>query len=199
MTGYFTVTEGTEAQRRDIAALLPHLDRVSPAIAELTITAWVTVWKSSGYARPEDFPYTLLAPGYRLMDHVAEVTELGVMLAEYRELRWRESFDPAVLVPTLILHDVDKPLLYERHDGSARYSELAADVPHGVLGGFLLRELGFDERIVSIVSTHAANAPFHSSRDEGWILHYADFYSCDHALRTQGESGATPFYQRHLA
>lgn len=198
MSGYFTVTEGTDADRGHITGFLPHLDRVPAEVAEKIVTAWVTVWRSSRYARPEDFPYTLLAPEYRLMDHVGEVTELGVLLAEYRERRWQEPFDPEVLVPTLILHDVDKPLLYEPRDGAIVVSELAGEVPHGVLGGFLLRELGFDERIVSIVSTHAANAPFHSSRDEGWILHYADFYSCDHALRTRGVPGATPFYQRHL-
>jgi putative nucleotidyltransferase with HDIG domain len=199
MSRYFTITDGTEADRRRIAAFLPHLDRVSPALAEKTITAWLTVWRSSAYERPEDFPYTLLAPTYRLMDHIAEVAELGVLLAEYRERRWHEPFDPEVLVPTMLLHDVDKPLLYEPKDGAVVASALAGEVPHGVLGGILLHELGFDERVVSIVSTHAANAPFHSSRDEGWILHYADFYSCDHALRTHGEPGAVPFYQRHLA
>lgn len=198
MSGYFTVTEGSAADRAEIAGLLPHLDRIPGELAEKTITAWVSVWRSSGYARPADFPYTLLAPRYRLMDHVAEVTELGLLLAEYRQRRWREEFDPALLVPTLILHDVDKPLLYEPRDGAIVSSALAAEVPHGVLGGFLLREVGFDERIVSVVTTHAANAPFHSGRDEGWILHYADFYSCDHALRTHGNSGAVPFYQRHL-
>ena len=199
MSGYFTVTEGTDADRRRVMEFLPHLDRVPGPVAEKVVTAWVTVWKSSRYASPEDFPYTLLAPAYRLIDHVAEVTELGVLLADYRERRWQEAYDPAVLIPTLILHDVDKPLLYEPRDGEIVSSELAGEVPHGVLGGFLLRELGLDERIVSIVSTHAANAPFHSSRDEGWILHYADFYSCDHALRTHGTPAATPFYQRHLA
>jgi len=198
MSGYFTITEGTDDERRHIATFLPHLDRVSAGIAEKIITAWVTVWRSSTHELPEHFPYTLLAPSYRLMDHVAEVTELGVMLAEYREERWKEAFDPAVLIPTLILHDVDKPLQYEFRDGVAGYSRLGEEVPHGVLGGFLLNELGFDDRVVSIVSTHAANAPFHSARDEGWILHYADFYSCDHALRTHGGPDATPFYQRHV-
>ncbi|HEY3686285.1 MAG TPA: HD domain-containing protein [Streptosporangiaceae bacterium] len=198
MSGYFTITEGSGADRRRIAGLLPHLDRVPEAVAEKTITAWVTVWRSSPYAEPEDFPYTLHAAGYRLMDHVAEVAELGVLLAEYRERRWREPFDPELLVPALILHDVDKPLLYVPDGAAPRPSPLAAEVPHGVLGGFLLRDLGFDDRIVSIVSTHAANAPFHSPRDEGWLLHYADFFSCDHALRTHGDPGAVPFYQRHL-
>ena len=199
MSAYFTITEGTEADRRAVAEFVPHLDRVPEPVADKIVTAWVTVWRSSGYAAPEDFPYTLLAPEYRLIDHVGEVTELGVLLAEYRERRWREPADLEVLVPALNLHDVDKPLLYEPREGEIVSSALAAEVPHGVLGGFLLRELGFDERVVSIVSTHAANAPFHSGRDEGWILHYADFYSCDHALRTRGEPGATPFYQRHLA
>ena len=196
----FEIVEGTPQERARIESLVPHLDLVSESSRTLIVTAWLSVWKSSGYAGsdPSDFPYTLLVPDYRLMNHVREVTEVGVMLADYREREWGEVSDPEVLVPTLILHDVDKPLLYERDaDGTVRPSRIAAEVPHGVLGGFLLKELGFSDTVVSIVTTHAANSPFHSKEPEAWVLHYADFFSADHAITTSPESRATPFYQRH--
>lgn len=196
----FDITEGTPEERARVESLLPHLDMVTDSCRSLIVRAWLTVWKSSSYSGsdPEDFPYTLLVPDYRLMDHVREVTEVGVMLAEYREREWGEVSDPQVLVPSLILHDVDKPLLYERDaGGTVRASRIASEVPHGVLGGFLLKELGFSDTVVSIVTTHAANSPFHSREPEAWVLHYADFFSADHAITTSSESTATPFYQRH--
>jgi hypothetical protein len=167
-------------------------------MAELIVTAWVSAWRSSVYPNLDDMPYTLLAPTYRLIDHVVEVGEIGIELAEYRRRRWSEAWDPELLVPILLLHDVDKPLLYVPDGEGYRLAGLRGEVPHGVLGGMLLRELGFDDRVVAVVSTHASTSPFHSGRDEGWILHYADFYSCDHALRTRGTAGVTPFYQGHL-
>lgn len=199
MTGLYRIVEGTDEQRAEVRGRLPHLDRVSAPTAELVVTAWVSAWQSSGYQRLDDMPYTLLAPAYRLIDHVIEVGELGVELAEYRRRRWGEPWDPELLVPTLLLHDLDKPLLYVPDGDGYRLAGGRGEVPHGVLGAMLLRELGFDDRVVAVVSTHAADSPFHSGRDEGWILHYADFFSCDHALRSHGVDGVVPFYQRHLA
>ena len=41
MAGY-TVTEGTAEQRRQVREWLAGLDRVSPALAETMVTAWVS-------------------------------------------------------------------------------------------------------------------------------------------------------------
>ena len=100
------------------------------------------------------------------------------------------------MVSILALHDVDKPLLYRREDGSVKSSRLAAELPHGVIGAMLLKELGFSHLVVSTVALHASNAPFHGSTMEAYILHYADFFSSDHALML---AGTKPFYQRHWA
>ena len=194
----FEITAGSTDERKSISMFLPHLGKIDNKLAELVVTAWITVWKSSTYrdSDPTAFAYTVLAPNYRLMDHVGEVTELGVMLANYRAERWSEPWDPEVLIPALILHDVDKPLLYARSETGCERTVVADEIPHGVLGGFLLKELGFDDRVTSIVTTHAANSPFHSELAEGWILHYADFFSADHALRLDAPD-VLPFYQRH--
>ena len=199
---WFTIDKGTPERRQQVREFLPHLDRVDNQVADLIVAAWTTVWSSSVYADIAEAPYTLLAPEYRLVDHVREVCDIGVMLAEYRSREWSDTSDPNVLVAALLLHDLDKPLLYvpqslEKTGSAWGQSRAAEEVPHGVLGGMITRELGLDDRVTALVTTHAANAPFHSATDEGWLLHYADFISCDHALAKYGEPGVKPFYQKH--
>ena len=93
------------------------------------------------------------------------------------------------MLPILILHDVDKPLLSDPRGKTS----LAKRMPHGVVGAMLLRDLGFDQRIVETVATHATDAPFHGDTAEAHVLHYADLFAADHALRAQG---LVPFYRR---
>jgi putative nucleotidyltransferase with HDIG domain len=193
MAGY-TVTEGTAEQRRQVRDWLAGLDRVSPALAETMVTAWVSTWSASPYATLAEMPYSTLAPEYRLIDHVNEVTKTGLDLMARAQDLWGIAIDPEVMLAILILHDVDKPLMYDRGAGKISGSTLSRELPHGVVGAMLLKELGLPHRVVSTVATHAHNAPFHGSTPEAWVLHYADFFCTDHALR---QGGLVPFYQRH--
>ncbi|HEY8610463.1 MAG TPA: hypothetical protein VIL69_04130, partial [Roseomonas sp.] len=84
-------------------------------------------------------------------------------------------------------------LMYVREDGEVRGSALSRELPHGVPGAMLLREMGFPHRVVHTVATHAHNQPFHGTNAEAWILHYADFFATDRALLL---AGTQPFYQR---
>lgn len=193
---YYTIQMGDPARRQRVSGWLDGLDEVSPATREAIITAWVSAWASSPFETLEEIPYSLLAPSYRLMDHVNEVTRAGLDLSRRAARDWERTSDPEVLVPILVLHDIDKPLLMVRQEGTVRASALAAELPHGVPGAMLLRELGFGPRVVNTVATHATNAPFHGSTTEAWLLHYADLFATDHALMS---TGGKPFYQRHWA
>jgi hypothetical protein len=188
-----TLNEGSAAQRRAVRDWLAGLDRLSPAMAEQVITAWVSAWTSSPYQALEDMPYSTLAPEHRLMDHVNHVTRAGLDLAVRAEADWGVAVEPDILCAILMLHDVDKPLMYVREGGVVRNSTLSRELPHGVPGAMLLREMGFPHRVVHTVATHAHNQPFHGSNPEAWILHYADFFATDRALFL---AGTQPFYQR---
>jgi hypothetical protein len=59
-----------------------------------------------------------------------------------------------------------------------------------------LKELGFDHTIVSTVSLHAGNAPYHGRNYEAYVLHYADYFATDHAIMLEGP-GKEPYYQKH--
>ena len=73
------------------------------------------------------------------------------------------------------------------------HTALYHELPHGVIGAMLLKELGFPHTVVSTVATHATNAPFHGRNPEAHVLHYADLFAADHAFRVMGE---TPLYLR---
>lgn len=190
----YTIERADPARRQRVAGWLHGLDRVSDATRDAIITAWVTVWAASPYEALEDMPYSMNAPGYRLMDHVNDVTRAGLDLASRAASDWDRRTDPETLVPILTLHDIDKPLLMVRQEGKVQYSRLARELPHGVPGAMLLRELGFPHLVVSTVATHATNAPFHGSTTEAWLLHYADLFATDHVLL---QTGGQPFFQKH--
>jgi len=131
---------------------------------------------------------------FPLAQHVNEVTRAGVDLGRRAAADWGVTLEPDVLVPILILHDLDKPLLYRREGAGSVHTELYHELPHGVIGAMMLRELGFAHAIVSTVATHATNAPFHGRNLEAHVLHYADLFAADHAFRVMGQ---TPLYLRH--
>ncbi len=190
----YVIEDGPTDKRTAVERWLNGLDLVRPETRERIVTAWTTAWSSSTHETLEDLPYSVLAPDFRLALHVNEVTRTGLDLARRAEAEWGERVDPDVFVPILILHDVDKPLHYVRQNGELTYAPLARVLPHGVVGAMLLRELGFPDLVVATIATHAANAPFHGSTVEAYLLHYADFFSTDHALM---RAGTEPFYQKH--
>src|SRR5690349_25039372 len=55
---------------------------------------------------------------FPLMQHVNEVARAGVDLGEGAAADWDAEFDPDVLLAILILHGLDKPLLYGRRGGA---------------------------------------------------------------------------------
>lgn len=190
----YKIEHGDDQRRDAVAQWLYGLDLVSAPVREQIITAWVTTWKSSDFASLDEMPFSLHAPSYRLKCHVNDVTRTGLMLAEQAAQQWGDKVDLDVLVPILALHDVDKPLLFKQGEDGLGYTPLAREIPHGVIGAMLIRDLDFPDPVVSTVATHASTAPFHGSNLEAYLLHYADFFSADRVIMN---AGGKPFYQRH--
>jgi hypothetical protein len=191
MTPY-TIDRTANLRHTLVAEWLYGLDLVSPALRDMIVTAWVSSWSSSPYENLSDMPFAPVAD-YPLERHVNEVTRAGLDLARRAATDWGTPIDNDVLVPILILHDVDKPLMYVRESGTVGYSQLSRELPHGVVGAMLLKELGFSHPVVSAVATHAGYSPFHAETFEGYVLHYADYFAADHAMRVCNKP---PFYQK---
>jgi hypothetical protein len=193
MSHPYTIDRTSNARRSAVEEKIWGLDRVSPGLRDDVVTAWVTTWAASPYERLEDMPWTE-GVDYPLLSHVNEVTRAGVDLALRAKADWGSDLANDVLVPILILHDVDKPLMYERRDGKVVRSQLADEIPHGVVGGMLLKELGFCHEVVATVTTHSPKMPFRGRNLAAYVLHHADMFSADHALMAMGR---TPTYVRH--
>jgi len=188
----YTIDRTNSHRRQEVEAWLFGLDQVSAKLRDDIVTAWVSAWSSSPYEALADMPFGA-GVDYPLMHHVNEVTRVGLDLARRAATDWDMRLDPEILAPILILHDVDKPLMYVRDGGGIHHSALWHELPHGVAGAMLLKELGFAHRIVSTVALHAGNAPYHGSTLEAYVLHYADYFSADHAMI---QTGNKPFYQK---
>jgi hypothetical protein len=189
----YRIDRTSNSRRKAVEECLWGLDLVSPDLRERIVTAWTSTWSSSPYERLEDMPWTAGAD-YPLMHHVNEVTRAGVDLAKRAKADWGVELADDVLMPILILHDVDKPLMYVRENGAVVGTPLSKELPHGVVGAMLLNELGFAHEIVSVVATHSPKMPFHNRGFAAYVLHYADMFSADHALMSLG---MVPYLQKH--
>ncbi|MCO5066614.1 MAG: HD domain-containing protein [Rhizobiaceae bacterium] len=190
----YKIDSSRNAWRSAVEKWLVGLDLVSPETREKIVTAWQSTWSSSPFKTIEEAPWDAVDFDYTLADHVNEVTQTGLNLAEHVKKQWNVSVDPEILVPILILHDVDKPLMFVREDGHVVRTPLYHEIPHGVVGGMLLKELGFPHHVVATVTTHSPRMPFPGRSWEAYILHYADYIVCDHAMMRAGEK---PFYFFH--
>jgi hypothetical protein len=152
----YAIDNSSNSRRRAVEEWLFGLDLVTPDLREKIVTAWVSTWSSSPYAELSEMPYSPGAPHYRLEWHVNDVTRNGLDLAKRAATDWGKAVDNNILVPILILHDVDKPLMYVRESADkVTYSRLSHELQHGVVGAMLLKELGFDHTIISTVALHA--------------------------------------------
>ncbi|KVK54000.1 hydrolase [Agrobacterium deltaense] len=176
--------------REKVRALLPGLETVTGQSAERIVEAWSIMWASSAFERLEDVP---VSPGLKcgLIDHTNDVVTMGRAIAAAFCARDKFVFDAAALDEALFLHDIDKLLMFRPAVDGIERSPLSRQIPHGVLAGMLLSEMGFSEKVIGIVTTHATDAPFHVEAPEALVMHYADMASID---RVRIDENAKPFY-----
>jgi hypothetical protein len=190
---FYQIESVTPAHRTRVRTLLsPALDRVNGRSAEMIIEAWAILWTSSAFAALETAPVSADI-AYPLVDHTLDVVDMGRTMLQSFARRQEMVCDPVALDEILFLHDIDKLLLFAPAHTGFRRTPLAARMPHGVIAGILLTELGFSEDVISVVTTHATDAPFHGESVEAMVLNYADLSSIDYILM---KAGALPFYRR---
>lgn len=183
----YAINTNDRERRKIVEESIACLDKVSDAVREKIVTAWVTTWASGEYEDFRSIPWDPSIDGYTLVEHVNEVTRIGLALAERAKTLWGVELDVEILTSILILHDVDKPMMFVSRNGVTERSKLYHEIPHGVVGAMLLKELGFPTIVVSSVGTHSPRMPFPGKNYEAFILHYADHFCCDNALLRAGK------------
>lgn len=180
----------TTLHRERVHTLLAGLDSVPEKSAERIVEAWSIMSSSSCFELLENVP---VSPGldYGFVAHTNDVVLTGRVLAAAYQARGDFVFDPFALDEALFLHDIDKLLMFRPKGDGAERGDLARQMPHGVVAGILLSEMGFSETVISIVATHATDAPFHVETPEGLVMHYADMAAID---RVRLSANLKPFY-----
>lgn len=192
MRSYRICEVSTEVEA-ELASLLPRLADLPAPLRTQVVTAWGSALASSGFGRFEELVF---APGtgYGLLRHTREVCETGLALHGSAESLWQTKIDRDALIAVLLLHDLDKALLYRpAAGGDVEATPVSHRLPHGVLAAMMLAELGVDESIIAAVATHAVDAPFRGAGPLEHVLHYADMFCADQALLL---SGKQPFFTK---
>lgn len=190
---YIKINEGSKKQREFLYRNIHEMDLLSSENRDKVITAWVTSINNSSFESLDLVPYSMNAPSYKLINHVNEVIDIGIKLYKFYTDIWGGNVDLQDLLQILILHDLDKPLLFTYANGNFEDSEIAKKIPHGVLGSYILEDLKFSEKTVYAVATHSIYSSVHGSSPEDLILHYSDFFSADHAILMEGKKA---FFQK---
>lgn len=190
---FYDLAPATAEHEAAVRRALVGFDLVSRDLAGRIAQAWAVAWANSTFGRFDAIPTSPSLPDVPLVSHVNAVTTAALALASVSRDTWGIAVDGEIVVASAMLHDVDKPLLFEADRGRIRRSTVAGHLPHGVLGAMILKDLGLPDLVVSIVATHATDAPFHGDTAEARVLHYADMFAIDSAL---AEAGRQPFYLR---
>lgn len=180
----------TDQHRQEVRQSLKGLNLVPDETVTRVVEAWAIMWTSSSFERLSDIP---ASPSLRhsLVDHTNDVVRLGRAIGNtYREIA-SLAYDDHALDQILYLHDIDKMLLFHRTASGVERTKLSRQMPHGVIAGMLLNEMQFSEQVISVVTTHATDAPFHGLSTEALIMHYADMAAIDYVRLHAGQA---PFY-----
>lgn len=191
----YTITKASEQQRARIVELFPSIMELEEPMRQMTIDAFCTAWVSSGFADLMDVPFSKHSQGFALCKHIDEVVRFGKVMYEaaaplWAGDNWCAEMDEQAMLAVLLLHDIDKPLLLGDEDADA----VKLNIQHGVLGAMILHDLGFSDRIVSIVAAHSPSCTADVMDPIAHLLHYADLYSADHIFLLRGRK---PYYHYH--
>lgn len=180
----------SESHRKDVRSALEGLVSLSPPIAERVVEAWSIMWSSGEFPDLRGVPVSP-SVAYSLIDHTNDVVRIGRGLVAGGGNLIPPGFDPELLDEILFVHDIDKLVLFSPKREGVEHSTLSTQMAHGVVAGLVLHDLGFRDEVVSVVTTHATNAPFHVASIYGLLMNYADMTAIDLALQ---RVGGKPFY-----
>ncbi len=189
---FYRIHEANEKETNYIKAVFKRITDLSETNQKIVCDAYNTVLKESGFETLEEIRFSKHSEHYTLVDHINEVCELVLMLAEKACDLWKDSFtsdvDKEQLLLLALVHDLDKVMLLSER---CEKEGLNQKISHGYLSALILNDLGVPERIVSLVAYHSPSACMHLYDPLAMILHYADLFSADHLYMLVGRK---PFY-----
>jgi putative nucleotidyltransferase with HDIG domain len=172
-----------------VGDLIPAIARLrDEALRDAALRTWCLAWEQSGYDDLRDVPD---APGRNrgpLLTHVNLVNDRIADVIGISERDFGVSVDYEVALCAAILHDVDKPLLWEVDGDVSRMIVGRTPLDHGEIGARLARSCGVPERIIGIVLGHSLYNDHVAERrsPEAVVLFHADMLSSTFAALADG-------------
>lgn len=189
---YYQLMKANECDAAYLKKVFPRIADLSEDNQRLVLDAYATVWKNSDFRTLEEIRFSAHSEHYSLVDHINEVAEFSLLLADQAKKAWEDSytaqFEREDVILLALVHDLDKVMLLSQ---ACVEAELPKKISHGYLSGMILHDLGAPSRIVSLVSYHSPSACMHLYDPLAMILHYADLFSADHIYMLAGRK---PFY-----
>lgn len=178
---YYHLVKAEEADAAYLKRIFPRIADLRETNQRLVMDAYATAWKNSDFQTLEEIRFSAHSQHYGLVEHINEVAEFSLLLADQAKESWEDSYTAQYeredVILLALLHDLDKVMLLSK---SCIEAGLPKKISHGYLAGLILHDLGAPERIVSLVAYHSPSASMHLYDPLAMILHYADLFSADH-------------------
>ena len=165
----------SQQEREAVLKIFPIILEITDTeLQEKVIRTWVRVWQESKVASLEDVYNEKEHPQFTVVAHTRATAGAALAMAGAFEAEYGFSINRDYLIAAGILHDVDKPVVFQMKEGKMIPSEFGRLVPHGGYGFLVAMEEGLPYEIAHICLTHAGTCTVHPGTHEGILLEYAD-------------------------
>lgn len=166
-----------EKDRAYIRALFPAIEEIQdPSIKEKVLLTWHRAWKQGNFPRLEDvhqFEPARTRIAYTNVEHTNQLWKACAKLAEFLAEGMGIKINRDDLIAGVILHDVDKPVIFDFHTGG--FTTTGRRFAHAVWGATLAMMEGLPQSVAHIIGAHSfrfSPAPPHTV--EALIVRHLD-------------------------
>jgi putative nucleotidyltransferase with HDIG domain len=166
-----------------VRALMPAIARLADPTNQSEVAR---LWASVLPVTDDEVASLPYGPGplgeLSLLDHVNEVNELVEDMIGVATITHGLTVDAEVARCAAILHDLDKPLLWQRQaDGETAYLPGRSGGDHGRVAAGMIRDSDLAGEVADIVLAHSAFSPRVELRrsPEAVVVHMADLVSAN--------------------
>ncbi len=152
------------------------------------VTVLASFLRDSNWDSIDECPAVPGVKGMTLLQHIRQVTQFAVVMADNHAATFGLAIDRDVLLAACFLHDASKLVEYDKHSGGP--TPLGAHLLHAQIAGVRCVEAGLPLKVAYICTYHPFTPPHvHLKPDciELVIFNYADLASVDPVFFAAGK------------
>ncbi|MFC2021198.1 HDIG domain-containing metalloprotein [Chloroflexota bacterium] len=172
----------TKEEARAVREYFPLIRKIKDkGIKEKVTEAWVRIWKESSFGDLREAPFSdnPRDSSETLINHINTTTSLALAAAKQFQEEYGIKVDFDILLASAILHDLDKPINYQRKDGIVVHTEIGKKIPHGAYGMHIALEMGLPLEVAHLIVTHSGAINMEPNTVEGVIVQKAERVKLD--------------------